>query len=100
MKAKSLHEGCIEQMQRLFAEHLYTGSAPTENAFIRIDDWEMREDVQAEVASLWEQITTENVMALSDLAGYRHEFQRLFGFDMEGVDYDKEVEVIENIPSI
>ena len=94
MKARGLHEGCIEQMQRLFAERLYHGASPQldDEGRIRIDDWEMRADVQAAVAALWPTVTTENLGSVSDLAGYRQEFLRLFGFGMPGVDYDAEVE--------
>ncbi|MMZ66366.1 putative reductase [compost metagenome] len=59
---------------------------------IRIDDWEMREDVQQEVADIWNRITTDNIYELSDLEGYRKEFFQLFGFETEGVDYDADVD--------
>lgn len=90
MKEKGLHEGCIEQMYRLFAERLYgEGSAPVdEKGLIRVDDWEMKPEIQAEVAKVWEQLTTENVYELSDLEGYRREFFQLFGFETDGVDYE------------
>ena len=90
MKEKGLHEGCIEQMYRLFSERLYgEGSAPVdEKGLIRVDDWEMKPDIQAEVAKVWEQLTTDNVYELSDLEGYRREFFQLFGFETDGVDYE------------
>ncbi len=89
MKEAGVHEGCIEQIQRLYAERLYTGKAiPTDDkGRIRIDDWEMRTDVQDKVASLWTQATTENLTALGDLKGYKHDFLNLFGFDVDQVDY-------------
>jgi enoyl-[acyl-carrier protein] reductase/trans-2-enoyl-CoA reductase (NAD+) len=92
MKAKGLHEGCIEQIQRLFAERLYNGASPQLDAEgrIRIDDWEMREDVQAEVEKVWPAVTTENLYELTDMAGYRQEFLRLFGFGLPGIDYEVE----------
>jgi enoyl-[acyl-carrier protein] reductase/trans-2-enoyl-CoA reductase (NAD+) len=64
MKQEGIHEGCIEQIQRLFSERLFTdGDIPTDkNGRIRIDDWEMREDVQAQVQQLWEQATTETLL--------------------------------------
>lgn len=99
MKAKGIHEGCIEQIQRLFSERLYTGKAiPTdEKGRIRVDDWEMRADVQAEVAKLWEQATTENLSQIGDLPGYKSDFMHLFGFDFEGVDYSADVnEMVES----
>lgn len=94
MKEKGLHEGCIEQLQRLFADRLYNGGeVPTDaEGRIRIDDWEMREDVQQEVADIWNRITTDNIYELSDLEGYRKEFFQLFGFETEGVDYEADVD--------
>jgi enoyl-[acyl-carrier protein] reductase/trans-2-enoyl-CoA reductase (NAD+) len=94
MKERGLHEGCIEQLQRLFAERLAHGAAPQLDAEgrVRIDDWEMRPDVQSAVAKLWTEVTTENLATISDIAGYRQEFLRLFGFGLAGVDYDAEVE--------
>ncbi len=94
MKAQGLHEGCIEQLQRLFAERLYNGAAPQLDAEgrVRIDDWEMRADIQAAVAKVWPQVTTENLAEISDIAGYRQEFLRLFGFGLGGVDYEAEVD--------
>jgi enoyl-[acyl-carrier protein] reductase/trans-2-enoyl-CoA reductase (NAD+) len=92
MKAKGLHEGCIEQMDRLFREQLYTGSAPKldEGGRIRVDDWEMKNEIQTEIEKLWPQVTTENINDLSDLAGYQADFLKLFGFGMAGVDYQAE----------
>ena len=102
MKAKGIHEGTIEQMQRLFADRLYNGDEITldEKGRIRVDDWEMRADVQAEVAELWGQITTENLEELADIAGYRNDFFNLFGFNFDAVDYEKETEEVVAIPSI
>jgi|SRR5882724_5755630 len=94
MKAKGTHEGCIEQIQRLFAAQLYNGSALTfdEAGRVRIDDLEMKPDVQAEVARIWPQVTNDNLGALTDIAGYRKEFLKLFGFGVDGIDYEKETE--------
>lgn len=94
MKAKGSHEGCVEQMQRLFAERLYNGADPRldESGRIRIDDLEMQDDVQAEGASIWPQVTTENLAELTDIAGYREEFLKMFGFGMPGIDYEKSTE--------
>lgn len=101
MKGKSLHEGCIEQMWRLFAERLYHNDTPVdERGRIRIDDWEMRDDVQNEVAQLWQEVNTENLENVSDIQGYRSDFYKLFGFGINGVDYDQDVDVNVNIPSI
>jgi len=88
MKAKGIHEGCIEQIQRLFSERLYTNNIATdEQGRIRIDDWEMRADIQSKVAELWTQATTETLPEIGDLAGYKKDFYSLFGFGLEGVDY-------------
>lgn len=98
MKEEGIHEGCIEQIQRLFSQRLYTHAAvPTDDAGrIRIDDWEMREDVQAKVAELWKEANTETLPAIGDLAGYRSDFLSLFGFEVPGVDYTKDVnEMVE-----
>ncbi|MGX1829227.1 enoyl-ACP reductase FabV [Paenibacillus taichungensis] len=102
MKEKGLHEGCIEQLQRLFADRLYAGGeVPTDEAGrIRIDDWEMRADVQEEVAKLWDELTTENIYDLSDLEGYRQEFFQLFGFETDGVDYEADVDPNVEVPHL
>ena len=99
MKAKGLHEGCIEQIQRLFATRLAGNPQPDEDGRIRIDDWEMREDIQAEVAALWEKVSTENLADISDIAGYRAEFLKLFGFGLEGINYEAEAEPMQPLPS-
>lgn len=89
MKEKGIHEGCIEQIERLFSQRLYKGGeVPTdEKGRIRIDDWEMRDDVQEIVAALWLDATTETLPSLGDLAGYKSEFLNLFGFGFPQVDY-------------
>lgn len=101
MKEKGLHENCIEQMYRLFSEHLYgEGKASAnESHLIRIDDWEMRDDVQAEVMKRWEELTTENATELADLEGYRQDFFNLFGFRTEGVDYEADTDPNVEIPN-
>jgi len=89
MKEKGTHEGCIEQIQRLYQDRLYTGKdIPTdEKGRIRIDDWEMSEDIQSKVSQLWEQATTETLPAIGDLNGYKSDFLNLFGFGFDGIDY-------------
>ena len=95
MKANGTHEGPMEQMVRLFRDHLGPGATPIadEEGRIRLDDLELRPEVQAEVAALWERVNTENLDEVSDYAGYRHYFRRLFGFEVEGIDYDAPTEV-------
>lgn len=94
MKAAGTHEGCIEQMQRLFATQLYNDSTLKfdSEGRVRVDDWEMRPEIQDPVSAIWPQVTTENLAALTDIAGYRTEFLKLFGFGLPGVNYDAEVE--------
>ncbi len=94
MKEKGLHEGCIEQMVRLFEEKLFVKEPDTdEKGQIRLDDWEMREDVQEEVMELWSKVTTENIHEIADVDGYWEDFYHLFGFRFENVDYSADVEV-------
>jgi enoyl-[acyl-carrier protein] reductase / trans-2-enoyl-CoA reductase (NAD+) len=95
MKKEGLHEGCIEQIQRLFMDRLYAGKAAIETdqkGRIRIDDWEMRQDVQAQVADLWLQASTETLPLIGDLPGYKTDFLNLFGFGLEGIDYGLDVD--------
>ena len=102
MKEEGSHEGCIEQIQRLFADRLYSGAdIPVDEAGrIRIDDWELNPTVQAKVADLWKIATTENLSEIGDLLGYRNDFHNLFGFGFEGVDYTKEANEMFMIHSI
>lgn len=102
MKAEGIHEGCIEQIQRLYSERLYTGNeVPTdEKGRIRIDDWEMRADVQEKIAKLWGESTTETLVELGDLAGYKQDFLNLFGFGFDGVDYQADTNEMILITSI
>jgi enoyl-[acyl-carrier protein] reductase/trans-2-enoyl-CoA reductase (NAD+) len=101
MKQKGLHEGCIEQIYRLFAERLVPGAAPQldEGGRIRIDDLEMRSEVQQEVAALWPTVTSDNLADVSDITGYRTEFLRLFGFGLPGIDYQEDVDPAASLPS-
>ncbi len=93
MKEKGTHEGCIEQIERLFAERLYTGAPVPVDAenLIRIDDWEMDAAIQKEVDARLERVTEENLPSLGDLEGYKHDFLAANGFDIAGVDYDADV---------
>ncbi|MFV5689815.1 enoyl-ACP reductase FabV [Flavobacterium sp. ZT3R25] len=102
MKEEGIHEGCIEQIQRLYQERLYTGNeVPVdEKGRIRIDDLEMRPDVQEKVAKLWIEAVTENLAEIGDLEGYRKDFYNLFGFDVQGVDYKADANEVVNIESI
>jgi enoyl-[acyl-carrier protein] reductase/trans-2-enoyl-CoA reductase (NAD+) len=99
MKEMGNHEGCIEQMERLMTERLYTGSTvPTdENNLIRIDDYELDPKVQAEVDKRMATVTQENLAEVGDLEGYRHDFLATNGFDIEGVDYTADVATLTSI---
>ena len=94
MKARGTHEGCIEQIQRLFATQLYHGGQPQcdEAGRVRVDDWEMIPEIQDAVCAIWPAVTTENLEAMTDIAGYRSEFLKLFGFGLAGVNYDADSE--------
>lgn len=101
MKAKGIHENCIEQMYRLLAEKLYGGSPVTDQSGrLRLDDWEMRDDVQQEVHKVWSSINSENADQLADIDGYWDDFYHLFGFGIPGVDYDADVDIDVAIPDI
>ena len=100
MKEKGTHEGCIEQMERLFAERLYTadGTVPTDSEHrIRIDDLELADDVQKKCLERMKSVTQENLRDLCDLEGYKHDFLAANGFDIAGVDYDKDVARMDTI---
>lgn len=95
MREEGVHEGCIEQIYRLFNDRLYADShasmpVDTDNR-IRLDDWELRDDIQAHCKALWPQINTDNLFELTDYQDYKNEFLRLFGFGIEGIDYEQEV---------
>jgi enoyl-[acyl-carrier protein] reductase/trans-2-enoyl-CoA reductase (NAD+) len=94
MKEEGIHEGCIEQIQRLFEQRLYTDTTipVDEKGRIRIDDWEMRPDVQAKVQALWEEANTDSLTSIGDLAGYRADFMNLFGFEVPTVTYGTDVD--------
>jgi enoyl-[acyl-carrier protein] reductase/trans-2-enoyl-CoA reductase (NAD+) len=94
MKAAGTHEGCIEQMQRLFATQLYAPGGPRvdDAGRIRVDDLEMKPEVQSAVAQIWPGVTTETLGATTDIAGYRSEFLKLFGFGLPGINYEAEIE--------
>lgn len=101
MKQAGNHEGCIEQISRLFKEKLLEEQVPVdEEGRIRMDDWELSEEVQKKVVEAWKQVTTENVTESSDIEGYWEDFYQMFGFHLSGVDYGKDVDVEVKIPSL
>lgn len=102
MKREGNHEGCIEQMARMFKDRLYSDNKVEvdDEHRIRLDDWELLPNIQAEINRDWPLVTSENLETISDIAGYRRDFHRLFGFEIDGVDYDADVNVEVEIPSI
>ncbi len=101
MKSKGNHEGCIEQMYRLFSEKLFGGAPVTDSeGRIRLDDYELEEDIQSKVSELWNGISTENVFERADIDGFRNDFYKLFGFNVSGVDYDADTDIDVRIDSI
>lgn len=92
MKEEGVHEGCIEQMYRMLKEKLYADNINVDNfSMIRLDDWEMREDIQNKVKRLWTEITEDNKNKYIDIKGYREDFYRLFGFGFDDIDYNQDV---------
>jgi enoyl-[acyl-carrier protein] reductase/trans-2-enoyl-CoA reductase (NAD+) len=96
MKQLDIHEGCIEQINRMFRTRLYKegGTELDDASRIRLDDWELRDDVQSRVKELWPQVNTENLFELTDYQGYKDEFLKLFGFGVDGIDYEADVDPI------
>lgn len=95
MREQGLHEDCIDQIYRMFSQRLFledgAKSELDNNNRIRLDDWELRDDIQSHCRELWSKITTENLEAMTDYIQYKHEFLKLFGFDIAEIDYDVDV---------
>lgn len=101
MKEDGSHEGCIEQLYRLYTECIYNDNPRLdEEGRLRVDELELRPEIQDKVADAWAQITTENLAELTDFKAYKHEFLRLFGFDIDGVDYEAEVNPVAEIKNL
>lgn len=102
MKEKGTHEGCIEQIYRLYTDYLYAANpqARDEENRIRIDDLEMQSDVQQKVMQLWPQVTSENLAQLTDIKGYCDDFYHLFGFGFDDVNYEADVDSAVKISSL
>jgi len=100
MRDRAAHEDPIEQMNRLLRDHVGPGRDATldDDGRIRLDDREMRVDIQEEIARRWVEVTNENLGRLADVDGYRSEFRRLFGFEVDGVDYGAATEVDRYLP--
>jgi enoyl-[acyl-carrier protein] reductase/trans-2-enoyl-CoA reductase (NAD+) len=95
MREEGVHEGCIEQINRMFHQRLYKADGSVaevdEENRLRLDDWELREDIQSHCQKLWPQLTDENLFELTDYQLYKDEFLKLFGFGIEGIDYETDV---------
>lgn len=92
MKEEGTHEGCIEQAYRLFIEGLYTSAPRLDDANrLRMDNFELQAQTQAKVEELWDQVTEENLLTITDFKGHHEAFLNLFGFEADGVDYNEEV---------
>ena len=101
MKEQGTHEGCIEQISRLFHDKLFAGEIPMdEQGRIRMDDWELAPQVQDAVMDCWKEVDTENVKKLSDIEGYWEDFYHMFGFHFDNVDYCRDVDIQVEIPSL
>ncbi|MDY0068668.1 MAG: enoyl-ACP reductase FabV [Porticoccaceae bacterium] len=101
MKADGSHEGCIEQLYRLFSECLYSAEPRVDaEGRLRVDELELRPEIQDAVADAWGKVTSENLYELTDFVGYKKDFLRLFGFEVEGVDYEADVDPVVPIPQL
>ena len=101
MKDAGTHEGCIEQLYRLYTECLYSDQPRMDDeGRIRVDELELKPEIQQRVADDWSRVTTENIPELTDFQGYQHEFLKLFGFDIDGVDYDADVDPVVPIKNL
>lgn len=96
MKDLNIHEGCLEQIDRMFRTQLYKSGGPDldDSQRIRMDDWELRDDVQNAVKAIWPKVTTQNLFQLTDYQGYKDEFLKLFGFGVPGIDYEADVDPV------
>ena len=100
MKANGTHEDCIEQMVRLLNDHLYNDDMKLDDeGRIRVDNLEMASEVQQAVADIWPKISSETLYELSDYKSYQRCFLSLFGFGLDGVDYDEDIEIEIDMPS-
>ena len=101
MKEQGTHEGCIQQIARLFKDKLLVEQVPADEKYqIRMDDWELDDKVQNQVMECWKKVTTENVEEVSDIDGYWEDFYHMFGFHFDNIDYTEDTEVQVEIPSL
>ena len=101
MKEQGTHEGCIQQIARLFKDKLLADPVPADEKYqIRMDDWELSDSVQDQVMECWKKVTTENVKEVSDIDGYWEDFYHMFGFHFDNIDYTKDTDIQVEIPSL
>lgn len=101
MRAEGVHEGCIEQIYGLFRDSLYAASPYfDEQGRLRADRKELQPEIQRQVGDIWNRVTTESLHELTDFRGYQREFRQLFGFDVDGVDYEEDVDPVVDIPGL
>lgn len=101
MKEDGSHEGCIEQLYRLYSECIYSDNPRLdEEGRLRVDELELRPEIQDKVSAAWAKVTTDNLSELTDFIGYRQEFLKLFGFGLDGVDYDADVDPVVKIKNL
>ncbi|MDO7654102.1 MAG: bifunctional NADH-specific enoyl-ACP reductase/trans-2-enoyl-CoA reductase, partial [Porticoccus sp.] len=101
MKEDGSHEGCIEQLYRLYSECIYSDNPRLdEEGRLRVDELELRPEIQDKVSAAWAKVTTDNLSELTDFIGYRQEFLKLFGFGLGGVDYDADVDPVVKIKNL
>ncbi|MEE1314074.1 MAG: bifunctional NADH-specific enoyl-ACP reductase/trans-2-enoyl-CoA reductase, partial [Lachnospiraceae bacterium] len=101
MKEMGNHEGCIEQIDRMFRTKLLTDDVITdENGLIRVDDYELSDQVQNKIKENWENVNQDNLEEITDIDGYWEDFYQMFGFRMDGIDYEQDLDVLVPIPSI
>ena len=101
MKKKGTHEGCIEQLYRLYTECLYSETPRLDDVGrLRVDELEIQPEIQDELSNAWSNITTENLHKLTDFKGYKEEFIKLFGFGVSDINYDAEVDPVVDIKNL
>jgi enoyl-[acyl-carrier protein] reductase/trans-2-enoyl-CoA reductase (NAD+) len=101
MKAEGTHENCIQQMYRLYHDKLFVAKPELdEEGRFRVDDWEMRDEIQQTVVKTWLTLNNDTVQQACDIEGYWEDFYQMFGFNMPGVDYTQDIEIDVAIPSI
>lgn len=101
MKEKNVQEGCIEQMYRMLHEKLYVAEPVTDSENrLRVDDYELQDNVQKAISDVWETVSADTIDDIADIKGYWKDFYEIFGFGIDGVDYEEDVDLAMDIPSL